>query len=120
MWRNPKVSTSFIAKLSYEYISGNILVVHYMKLIPVVCVCAHAQKLVCQKYDLSFIYVFSHTTLFSIHQREEGVAKGGGGSGGSVGVGGMALFSLIYSQMQPTNSVVYFITFFVCLFVFAL
>ena len=53
-----------------------------MKLIPVACVRAHAQKLVCQKYDLSFIYVFSHTTLFSIHQREEGVAKGGGGEWG--------------------------------------
>ena len=42
---NPKVSTSFIAKLSYECVLRNILVIHNMKLIPVACVPGWAKTL---------------------------------------------------------------------------
>ena len=80
---NPKVSVSFLAKLRYEYMSGSALVGHNMKSIPAwvpVCKNSYVKSMIC------VLYMFSHTSAFSSHQREQGVAGdgefGGGGSKG--------------------------------------
>ena len=42
------------------------------------CVRARVEKEVCEQYDFVVLFMFSHATAFCNHQREDGVAGGGG------------------------------------------
>ena len=82
---NPKVSIDLV---SYEYMSGHILVVHTVKLIPV-------KELARSHSQVFIVKNVICVTAFSFQQAGKGVA---GVGGGCLWGGGMGLFSLIYSK----------------------